>query len=114
MVRVIFSLGFTRSSWATALQLNAMLAAVLAIANLDCDEALAATRTYSNPVYDGSMPDPSVIRYRDAYYAFGTTGSERLADGRIFTLLRSTNLVDWQMLGGAMQPPSTNSRAQYW
>ena len=75
---------------------------------------VAAERTYTNPVYAGSMPDPSVIRYGEGYYAFGTTGSERLADGRIFTVLRSTNLVDWQALGGALEPPSTNSRVQYW
>jgi len=73
----------------------------------------AAEHTYTNPVYAGSMPDPSVIRYGEAYYAFGTTGSERLVDGRIFTVLRSTNLVDWQALGGALEPPSTNSRVQY-
>ncbi len=72
------------------------------------------TRTYTNPVYAGNMPDPSVVRYRGVYYAFGTTGADRLPDGRIFTTLRSTNLIDWEMLGGAMVPPSPNSRAQYW
>ena len=77
-------------------------------------QLFAASRTYTNPVYAGSMPDPSVIRYKDAYYAFGTTGSERLSDGRIFTLLRSTNLVDWQKLGGALEPPLQNRRVQYW
>jgi arabinan endo-1,5-alpha-L-arabinosidase len=70
--------------------------------------------TYTNPVYAGSMPDPSVIQYKNAYYAFGTTGNERLADGRIFTVLRSTNLVNWERLGGALEPPSTNARVQYW
>lgn len=73
-----------------------------------------AARTYTNPVYAGSMPDPSVIRYQGTYYAFGTTGSERLPDGRIFTFLRSTNLVDWEKLGGALVPPSPNVHVQYW
>ena len=59
----------------------------------------AGGRSYTNPVYAGSMPDPSVIRHQDAYYAFGTTGGSRLPDGRIFTLLRSRNLVDWEPLG---------------
>lgn len=71
-------------------------------------------RTYTNPVYAGSMPDPSVMRFQDFYYAFGTTGNARTADGRIFTMLRSTNLVDWQDLGGAMVPPSTDAAVQYW
>ena len=71
-------------------------------------------RTYTNPVYKGSMPDPSVIRVQGVYYAFGTTGKERKADGRIFTLLRSTNLVDWEELGGAVTPPSANPNYEYW
>ena len=70
--------------------------------------------TYTNPVYPASMPDPSVIRYDNYYYAAGTTGNERTPDGRIFTLLRSTNLVNWQKLGGALQPPFENPRLQYW
>ena len=60
------------------------------------------------------MPDPSVVLSRGVYYAFGTTGNERLPDGRIFTLLRSSNLVDWERLDGAMVPPSPDPRAQYW
>jgi arabinan endo-1,5-alpha-L-arabinosidase len=81
------------------------------------DSAKASARssqTYTNPVYAGSMPDPSVIRYHGFYYAFGTTGTERTPDGRIFTLLRSRNLVDWENLGGALTPPSPNPRVQYW
>jgi beta-xylosidase len=57
-------------------------------------------RTYTNPVYAGDMPDPTVLAWQGVYYAMGTTGDRRTADGRIFTLLRSTNLVDWQKLGG--------------
>src|SRR6185312_6300590 len=71
-------------------------------------------RTYQNPVYAGNMPDPSVRRFGEFYYAFGTTGKERLPDGRIFTLLRSRNLVDWELLGGALVPPSGNRNYEYW
>ncbi len=60
------------------------------------------------------MPDPSVKRLGNLYYAFGTTGNERLSDGRIFTMLRSTNLVNWEQLGGALVPPSDNPKYQYW
>jgi arabinan endo-1,5-alpha-L-arabinosidase len=70
--------------------------------------------TYTNPVYAGSMPDPSVIRYQGFYYAFGTTGNARTPDGRIFTTLRSRNLVEWESLGGALVEPSRNRRVQYW
>ena len=71
-------------------------------------------RTYTNPVYSGSMPDPSVIRFQGFYYAFGTTGNGRTLDGRIFTTLRSQDMVQWEPLGGALVPPSSNVRAQYW
>ena len=73
-----------------------------------------APKTYTNPVYAGSMPDPFVLRHGGRYYAFGTTGGERKSDGRIFTLLRSTSLVDWRELGGALTPPSSDPAYQYW
>jgi len=78
--------------------------------------ALAAPggRTYTNPVYSGDMPDPTVLRWQSVYYAMGTTGNGRTEDRRVFTLLRSTNLVDWQKLGGALTPPSDNPGYQYW
>ena len=34
----------------------------------------SAPKTYTNPVYAGSMPDPFVLRYHSVYYGFGTTG----------------------------------------
>jgi arabinan endo-1,5-alpha-L-arabinosidase len=76
--------------------------------------AQSAPRTYTNPVYAGDMPDPTVLRWQGVYYAMGTTGNSRTEDGRIFTLLRSTNLVDWEKLGGALVPPSDNPDYQYW
>ena len=73
-----------------------------------------SARTYTNPVYSGDMPDPTVLSWQGVYYAMGTTGNKRTDNGRIFTLLRSTNLVDWQNLGGALIPPSHNPAYQYW
>jgi beta-xylosidase len=75
--------------------------------------ALGAKR-YTNPVYAGSMPDPGVMLHEGVYYAFGTTGQDRKADGRIFTLLRSTDLVTWEELGGALTPPDADPRYNYW
>lgn len=69
---------------------------------------------YTNPVYAGSMPDPSVIQHEGVYYAFGTTGAGRLANGRIFTGLRSLDLIHWEPMGGALEPPFPDRRAQYW
>ncbi len=70
--------------------------------------------TYTNPVYSGNFPDPSVARFGEYYYAAGTTGTSRTPDGRIFTLLRSSNLVDWDSLGGAMIPPLPEKQREYW
>jgi arabinan endo-1,5-alpha-L-arabinosidase len=77
-------------------------------------EPSKATVTYTNPVYAANMPDPSVKKIGEYYYAFGTTGNARLPDGRIFTLLRSRDLVHWKRLGGALIPPFTNAVYQYW
>src|SRR5579862_3237241 len=73
-----------------------------------------AAITYTNPVYAANVPDPSVKKFGDYYYAFGTTGDTRLPAGRIFTVLRSRDLVHWEPLGGALVPPSDDVRYQYW
>jgi arabinan endo-1,5-alpha-L-arabinosidase len=73
-----------------------------------------ATVTYTNPVYAADMPDPSVKKLGAYYYAFGTTANRRLPDGRIFTLLRSRDLVHWEQLGGALVSSFTNADYQYW
>lgn len=56
---------------------------------------------YSNPVFGGSFPDPFVIRFLGEYWAY-CTGIWR--DGRAFGVLRSTDLVTWTEVGGAMEP----------
>ena len=98
-------------------QLAAGAGVAAAAGTIKVARAFASTeraKTYTNPVYAGSMPDPGVLRHEGVYYAFGTTGRERKADGRIFTLLRSTDLVNWQELGGALTPPSGDTRFEYW
>jgi arabinan endo-1,5-alpha-L-arabinosidase len=74
----------------------------------------AATPTYTNPVYPHSFPDPFVLRHAGRYYAFGTTGDSRTPDGRIFTLLTSSDLVTWTPAGGALMPPAGAEGAQFW
>lgn len=69
---------------------------------------------YTNPVFRGLMPDPGVIRHNGTYYAFGTTNTRRLPDGRIFKVLKSDNLIDWDVCGGALQPPFEDITRQYW
>jgi beta-xylosidase len=78
------------------------------------DHSPAAGITYTNPVFAADMPDPSVKKFGEYYYAFGTTSSDRLPDGRIFKILRSRDLVHWEQMGGALVPPSSDTNYLYW
>jgi arabinan endo-1,5-alpha-L-arabinosidase len=80
----------------------------------DFKSKLQTAVTYTNPVCAANVPDPSVKKFGEYYYCFGTTGGERLPDGRIFTVWRSHNLTQWEPLGGALVPPSNDTRYQYW
>lgn len=48
-----------------------------------------------NPVLAGDYPDPSVTKVGDTYWATATTSNW----GPTFPLLKSKNLVDWQLVG---------------
>jgi GH43 family beta-xylosidase len=56
---------------------------------------------YQNPVYSKSFPDPFVLKYCGEYWAYCTAA---WTDGRWFGVLRSRNLVDWEEVGGALEP----------
>lgn len=59
---------------------------------------------YQNPVWPDEFADPFVLKTAGAYYAYGTSSVARsLASGRFaFPVLRSTNLVDWQLVAGVI------------
>lgn len=69
-----------------------------------------ACRTFTNPVYKGSFPDPFVLKCCGEYFAF-CTGI--WTDGRVFGVLRSRDLVDWLEVGGAMEKLDNDSPF-YW
>jgi GH43 family beta-xylosidase len=62
---------------------------------------MADIKIYTNPVYDASFPDPFVLRHEGEYFAFCTGHAN---DGRIFGMLRSSDLVSWEEMPGAMEP----------
>ena len=66
--------------------------------------------TYTNPVYDHLFPDPFVLKWCGTYWAY-CTGFD--ADGRVFSVLHSRDLVQWQKLGGAMLPLA-EGHPHYW
>lgn len=67
-------------------------------------------KTYQNPVYPRSFPDPFVMKFCGEYFAY-CTGDWH--DGRIFGVLHSRDLVNWTEIGGAMQRLDNDSPF-YW
>src|SRR5215213_99680 len=74
------------------------------------NSAALFAETYLNPVYPHSFPDPFVLKFRGEYYAYCTDFSR---DGKVFGVLHSRDLVNWQEIGGAMQPLKNDSPF-YW
>ena len=54
-------------------------------------------RTYQNPVHDGYLGDPFVLKHNGEYYAYGTG-----PDVPSVPVLHSRDLVDWRPLGEAL------------
>lgn len=65
---------------------------------------------YKNPVYPHSFPDPFVFKYCGEYFAI-CTGFD--AGGKVFPMLRSSDLINWEYNGGAMEP-LPDSPPFYW
>lgn len=76
--------------------------------------ALQPAPTYSNPIIDADFPDPAIIRAEDGnYYVYATQGGEPMRNVQV---ARSSDLVEWQMLGDALPiKPSWASQTQdFW
>ena len=69
-----------------------------------------AIKTYLNPVYPKSFPDPFVLKHDGRFYCYSTGFAE---DGNVFGVITSNDLVNWTELGGAMKPLET-SPPYYW
>lgn len=77
------------------------------------------------PVWDGYLADPFVWRHEEWYYATGT-GDVEAADGfgdasnadigeeKIFPILRSSDLKNWEKLGAALVRPDHALGYQFW
>lgn len=66
--------------------------------------------TYANPVMAGDYPDPSVIRVRADYWAMVTTGGW----APHFSILHSTDLVNWRVAGAVFQTPPVWVKEDFW
>lgn len=74
------------------------------------DQRRFGAETYLNPVYSKSFPDPFVLKHAGEYFAYCTGFAP---DGRVFGVLRSSDLVNWTEVGSAMAPLGT-SPPYYW
>src|SRR5687767_8327424 len=78
------------------------------------------------PVYDGYLADPFVLRHRHEYFAVGTgpiaglpesTTAMKASNGPhsyAFPIVRSTDLKHWESLGGALQVPEWAKKGDFW
>jgi beta-xylosidase len=66
--------------------------------------------TYANPVLAGDYPDPSIIRVGRDYWATATTSHW----APLFPILHSRDLVNWTVVGAAMQKRPDWSDGNYW
>ncbi len=66
--------------------------------------------TYRNPVIPGDIPDPSVIRVGNMYYAAGTTSD--FAPN--YPLYESADLVNWKQIGSIFNEPPTWTSDSFW
>jgi len=67
----------------------------------------------ANPVFDGYFADPFVFSHQGVYYAVGTGKVPATGRALEFPLLRSTDFVLWELVGGALLRPDDVPR-RYW
>jgi len=70
----------------------------------------------SNPVYAGYFADPFVWQHEGQYYAIGTGEMEATGHvvGKIFSILRSTDLFHWQFGSNALVRPDASIGTHFW
>lgn len=68
-------------------------------------------KSYSNPVYRGDSPDPSVIRVGERDFWATTTSTEWAPQ---FPLLHSNDLVHWRQAGAVFPNPPKWATGKFW
>ena len=66
--------------------------------------------TYHNPVISGDLPDPTVIRVDNLYYAAGTSSDF----APIYPLYESEDLVNWKQIGSAFNEIPVWASDSFW
>lgn len=73
--------------------------------------AARTTLNYENPVWDGYLADPQVLKVGTEYYAYGTGPAH---DGRQFPVLYSKDFANWTFKGNALETLPDKEIKAYW
>lgn len=65
---------------------------------------------YSNPVIPGDVPDPTIIRVGDKYYAAGTTSDF----APHYPVYESTDLINWEQIGSIFNDRPEWTSDSFW
>ena len=65
---------------------------------------------FSNPVIRGDVPDPSIIRIGETYYATGTSSEW----APLYPIFKSKDLVNWNQIGSVFNEPPAWTTHSFW
>ncbi|MDQ6423145.1 family 43 glycosylhydrolase [Paenibacillus sp. LHD-117] len=77
------------------------------------EEQQGVKTAYTNPVFEHDAPDPTVIKAEDGYYYAVTTQSQYEGSFIPLPILRSKDLVHWEMKGSVFTVEQVPSWATY-
>lgn len=69
-----------------------------------------AQETFTNPVINADVADPSVIRWGDTYYAAGTSSEW----APFYPIFKSQDLVNWKQVGHVFQQKPAWTESSFW
>lgn len=72
--------------------------------------AAAQRGTFRNPVIPGDLPDPTLLRVGDRYFASGTSSEW----APLYPLFESSDLVNWRPVGHLLAEPPAWTRSSFW
>ena len=65
---------------------------------------------FTNPVIRGDVPDPSIIRIGETYYASGTSSEW----APLYPIFESKDLVNWKQIGSVFNEPPAWTTHSFW
>lgn len=74
------------------------------------------TLTYSNPVFEPVLADPTVIKVGNEFFAYGTEDNWGKEGGyHLVPVIKSPDLVNWEVVGNSMaKKPNWKERGGIW